>query len=143
MRPDELALVHLWLGRDLGEAIRPASASSGGWEGRAAPPARECVAAFLCRIGQPVWLGHGPDGPFGALRLALSAAQLREEDDGATLSLVFAKLALVLDHFAALPRPDRSAPEMTPECPRPVPRHVHGARGLRRAGRAACSARGA
>ena len=109
MRPDELSLVHLWLGRDLGEAIRPASASPAG--GKAGGTAgRECVAAFLCRIGQPVWLGHGPDGPFGALRLALSAAQLREEDDGATLSLVFAKLALVLDHFAALPRPDRSAP---------------------------------
>ncbi len=104
MRPDELALVHAWLDRDLGEAVRPARRPATG--GAAGARWRE-VAASRCRIGQPVRLGHGADGPVGALRLALGAAQLVEEDDGgAALSRVFAKLGLVLDHFADLPGPD-------------------------------------
>ncbi len=110
MRLDELALVHFWLDRDLGDAVRPAGAPSTG-KGIGATACWKRIAASLCRIGQPVWLGHGPDGPFGGLRLALGAAQLGEDDDGAALSLVFAKLALVLDHFAALPRPDHPAAE--------------------------------
>lgn len=98
MRPDELALVHAWMGRDLGEAI-----------GHARRPVGDTdhwrrVAASRCQIGQPVRLGQGPDGLLGGLRLALGAAQLMEDDDGgAALSLVFAKLGLVLDHFADLP----------------------------------------
>ncbi len=105
MRPDELALVHAWLGRDLGEAVGPARRPAGG----EADARWRQVAASRCQVGQPVRLGHGPDGPPGGLRLALGAAQLMEADDGAALSLVFAKLALVLDHFADLPGADRLA----------------------------------
>jgi hypothetical protein len=106
MRLDELALVHLWLDRDLDEAFHPAAMS---WTSGTAH--RKHVAASRCRIGQPVRLGHDPDEPFGGLRLALDAAQLQEDDGGAALSLVFAKLALVLDHFDALSAPDRPAAE--------------------------------
>jgi len=103
MRPDELALVHLWLNRDLGEAVPSAGTPwPDGATGGTARARWKHIAASHCQIGQPVWLGHGPDGPFGGLRLALSAAHLVEDDDGAALSLVFAKLGLVLDHFAAL-----------------------------------------
>ncbi|MGI3777868.1 MAG: hypothetical protein ACRYGC_11315, partial [Janthinobacterium lividum] len=95
MRPDELAVVHDWLGRDLGEAVGDARRPAGAhWRQ---------VAASRCRVGQPVRLGHG----LGALRIALGAADLLEDDGGDALSLVFAKLALVLDHLADLPGPGR------------------------------------
>ncbi len=102
MRPDELALVHAWLDRDLGEAVRPARRPAG----RTAGDRWRQVAASCCRIGQPVRLGQGAGGSHGGLRLALGAAQLLEDDDGAALLLVFAKLGLVLDHFADLPGAD-------------------------------------
>ncbi|MGI4977806.1 MAG: hypothetical protein ACRYG6_12765 [Janthinobacterium lividum] len=107
MRPDELGVVHDWLGRDLGEVVGAARSPASG--GADAGRWRQ-VAASRCRIGQPVRLGYGPDGPPGGLRIALGAAHLLEEDDGgAALSLVFAKLGLVLDHFADLPGPDHPA----------------------------------
>ena len=97
MRQDELALVQGWMNRDLGEAVGPARRpAEGGTEGarwRRATAAR-------CQLGQPVRLGQGADGPLWGLRLALGSAQLVEDDDGAALSLVFAKLGLVLDHLA-------------------------------------------
>ena len=52
------------------------------------------LAALRCQIGQPVCLG---DAPFGGLRIAFSADQLVDGNDGGdTLRLVFDKLKLLL-----------------------------------------------
>ncbi len=86
MTVDELVPLYRWLNRDVSGALA--------WR-----EAERATAGRLCHVGQPVRLGRGG---VGALRLALSAAQLSRDGAEQEVAGVFAKLALLLDRHAAL-----------------------------------------
>ncbi|HUZ74284.1 MAG TPA: hypothetical protein VMU87_14980 [Stellaceae bacterium] len=71
---------------------------------QAASRAERHLAALCCHIGQPVAV-PGADGPYGVLRVSASAPLVvANEAPEPMLRLVFAKLALLLDHIDAVER---------------------------------------
>jgi len=107
LTPEEARAVYRWLNADLSGALP------------GLPPAGRAVAARICHIGQPVKLSRPGGGAAGILRVSAGARLISGEPshrdfpsaariarEFADLRVVFAKIRLILENFAALQAAD-------------------------------------